>query len=98
MAKSIGSRSTIAIEARLRDGFAFNFGRSIVNIMSFYLNENDKVKLHKWREEHDSGCFIQYKGAIGGGLTYCFTPTSIGTVIKVKCACGEEIDLTNYDW
>ena len=31
-----------------------------------------------------------YYGAIGGGMTYIFTPTSIGTVCKVKCSCGEE--------
>jgi hypothetical protein len=31
-------------EARLRDGFAFNFGRAIVNIFSFYLNEKEVVR------------------------------------------------------
>lgn len=38
-----------------------------------------------------------YDGAIGGCLTYCFTPTGIGTVIKVRHASGKEIDLTKYD-
>lgn len=39
-----------------------------------------------------------YYGAIGGGLTYSFTPTALGTVVKVKEAItGEEIDLTDYD-
>jgi hypothetical protein len=37
------------------------------------------------------------QGAIGGRLTYCFTPTNLGTIIKIKCACGEELDLTNYE-
>lgn len=36
-------------------------------------------------------------GAIGGGLTYSFTPTGLGVIIKVKCACGEEADVTDYD-
>ncbi len=26
--------------------------------------------------------------------TYSFTPTSIGIVVTVKCACGSEIDVT----
>lgn len=37
-----------------------------------------------------------YYGACGGALTYCFTPTSIGTIIVVKHGQAE-IDLTNYD-
>ena len=39
-----------------------------------------------------------YTGAIGGGVTYMLTDTSLGTIIKVKHAItNEELDLTNYD-
>lgn len=41
-----------------------------------------------------------YGGAIGGGLTYQFTPTSIGLITKVIYGEGEhrhELDLTDYD-
>jgi hypothetical protein len=42
-----------------------------------------------------------YTGAIGGGLTYEFTPTSLGVVFKViwgKGLPGEKsLDLTDYD-
>lgn len=39
-----------------------------------------------------------YSGAIGGTLTYSFTPTSIGVVFKVKDnLSGEVLDLTDYD-
>lgn len=39
-----------------------------------------------------------YYGAIGGGLTYSFTPTLLGTVVKVtESATGETLDLTRYD-
>ncbi len=34
------------------------------------------------------------EGAIGGRYTYSFTPTSIGTVVTLACACGEKIDLS----
>ena len=37
-----------------------------------------------------------YGGAIGGGVTYMFTPTSIGVVEKVE-SYGKELDLTEYD-
>jgi hypothetical protein len=36
-----------------------------------------------------------YEGACGGGLTYCFTPTSLGTVTVVKYA-EYELNLTDY--
>jgi hypothetical protein len=37
-----------------------------------------------------------YEGAIGGGITYSFTPTSLGVVVKVKYG-DKELDLTDYD-
>lgn len=41
-----------------------------------------------------------YGGAIGGSLTYSFTPTSLGVVVKVTNShTKESIDLTEYgDW
>ena len=37
------------------------------------------------------------QGAIGGQYTYSFTPTSLGTVVLVRCACGNEENATGYD-
>lgn len=37
-----------------------------------------------------------YEGAIGGGLTYSFTPNSIAMVIKVKYK-DFELDLSDYE-
>lgn len=36
-----------------------------------------------------------YTGAIGGGLTYCFSPTSLGVITVVKFF-DKQIDLTDY--
>lgn len=36
------------------------------------------------------------QGAIGGGITWSFTPTSLGTVEVLSCACGEKLDLTDF--
>jgi hypothetical protein len=41
---------------------------------------------------------IAYYGAIGGEITYSFTPTALGVVVKIKHAVtGNELDLTDYD-
>ena len=50
--------------------------------------------------EDERGNKIPYTGAIGGGITYSFTPTSLGTVVKVTWNDGtinETIDVTDYD-
>lgn len=41
-----------------------------------------------------------YEGAIGGGVTYEFTPTSIGNIINVRYKTFEQefkLDVTDYD-
>lgn len=60
--------------------------------------------LGKWSEEQDAviagrqGDTVPYYGAVGGELTYSFTPTTIGLIIKVRHAMtGAEIDLTDWD-
>lgn len=45
---------------------------------------------HCWKEGYP------YEGAIGGGLTYEFTPTSIGIIEKVRYTDRFELDLTDY--
>lgn len=44
-------------------------------------------------------CWIQgipYEGAIGGGLSYCFSPTSLGDVLVVKYN-EHELNVTDYE-
>lgn len=58
-----------------------------------------------WSMEHDQVCPhfddgkspISKSGDIGGRLTFSFTPTSLGVVTVVKCACGAEVNLTDYE-
>jgi len=67
-------------------------------MLTFSLDGLAQDKLAEWYKEHDPVCRIQYAGAAGGKLTYTFTPNNLGLVTKVICACGEEVDVSDYDW
>jgi len=60
---------------------------------NFKLNEKQQEKLYAWHNdcEHEGG-------AIGGKISYIFTPTGLGTCLVVKCICGAEIDLTESEY
>ena len=60
---------------------------------TFEINEEQHKKLRKWKNSlPKSG-----SATIGGAYTYEFTPTGIGTFIKVRRFDGHEIDLTTDD-
>ena len=63
----------------------------------FTLTEKQSQDVSVWHNKHKEECTIKYAGAIGGKYTYCFTSTSMGQIIVVKCACGQQCDITNYD-
>jgi hypothetical protein len=62
----------------------------------FRLDPNQIKKFQKWMKEHKHE---PRRGhcAIAVGATFCFTQTSLGEIIKVRCGCGKVIDLTDYD-
>ena len=76
--------------------------------MEFKLTEKQASDAWQFSQDHkhraptnwsENRCPIKYEGAIGGALTYKFTPTNAGTVVGVVCECGEEYDLTDYsEW
>lgn len=75
--------------------------------MKFETTEHEHEALAAWLQKHVQSCVywqpneegLLPQGASGGAITYCFTPTTIGLVTKVRCACGTEGDLTDYnDW
>lgn len=59
-----------------------------------------QVKAYReWDTAHNAVCKLaNAKTAIGGRITWMFTPTSINTVLTVKCACGEEKYLDDGSW
>ena len=68
--------------------------------MNFELSKEEEEKYQKWLAEHDKTCPLHPRKAptaIGGRITFCFTPTGLGVIIGVECSCGEKVDLTNYE-
>ena len=65
-------------------------------IMKFELSKKELEDFMIWDKKHK--CKHKHKsGSIGGRLTFSFTPTRLGWIVKVNCACGEEIDLSEYE-
>ena len=59
------------------------------------LTDEEMAKFDKWLDTKD---LKRYTGAIGGRFTYCYTPTSIGTIVKIKDNLdGDELDVSDYD-
>lgn len=63
---------------------------------TFSFDEEQSKKVNVWVNEHRGVCPAPL-GSIGGRITYSFTPTSLGTVERVTCACGAELDVTEYE-
>lgn len=71
-------------------------------MLTFEIDNEQHLNLKIQMLEHDKECkYMQPNedglpktGAIGGRITYSFTPTSIGTIVTVTCACGHEMDCT----
>lgn len=64
----------------------------------FMIAGKELTATQSWIAEHDKKHIGAKPTAIGGRYTYSFTPTTLGTAIKVKCSCGDSIDPTVYDW
>lgn len=63
--------------------------------MNFKLNQTQTNKIALWESTHR--CSVKNEGAIGGKVTFSFTPTSLGVIEKVKCACTAQLDVTDYE-
>lgn len=62
-------------------------------MMNFQITDDQQDKIVEWLNTLPEIA----TGAIGGRLTYQFTPTSIGLVTKVIDGCTkEELDLTDH--
>lgn len=63
--------------------------------MQFSLSDIEEQKAKAFRKKHKK-CYVDT--AIGGQFEYRFGPTSIGSVITIKCLfCKKKEDITDYD-
>lgn len=64
--------------------------------MEFRLSESEKAEFLRWQSEQDvevakrQGRKYPYYGAAGGAYTFSFTPTGLGTFIRVTNAVTKE--------
>jgi len=75
--------------------------------MTFVIEPYEQKQINEWLAEHNKTCSLRWHedgtpvefpgGAIGGGLTYEFTPNGIGMATSVSCHCGAECNVTDYD-
>jgi len=64
---------------------------------TFVVPDKDIDKYAAWWKEHKEVCTVKEVGAIGGRFTFSFTQTGLGCISVVKCACGEKLDLPDYE-
>ena len=57
------------------------------------LNEKEKEKLRCFLAKHKDHTVTSN----GSNFVYKICPCSIGTVLIIRCCCGEEKDITDFD-
>lgn len=62
---------------------------------TFTLTPEQMAKYEKWVKKKNKKNGEVYVGAIGGAYEFVFIPTGLGTISKVRCADGSELDLTD---
>jgi hypothetical protein len=59
---------------------------------TFTLDKEQVENFDKWRKEKKN---TLPQAAIGGGYTFSFTPTGLGTITIIKCVDGSELDVSH---
>ena len=67
--------------------------------MKFQTGSKNDDKLNAWLQTHVLKCsnWQQLDANNLPTTSYIFTPTARGLVIKIRCSCGDEEDITDYD-
>jgi hypothetical protein len=68
----------------------------IGNKKQFKLTKSETELANEFEKEHAHP--EVYKGAIGGHISYKFTPTALANACEISCSiCGESKNITDYD-
>ncbi len=66
-------------------------------MMKFNTTKEEDEAADDWMIAHRIKCRMKDTGAIGGRFTFCFTPTGLGTIFVVRCVCGKEKNVTDFN-
>lgn len=73
------------------------YGVSADGQRHFFMSAKEWTDSKKFMRDHN--CKIEGYGTIGDKETYSFTPTSLGTIVGIKCGCGATKTLTDFsEW
>jgi len=86
----LGNYSLIDRQA-LKDGAMHKTRKVFTKLIFYYITDNQRIKINDFLKDRKD-----YEGAIGGAVTYSFTPTNLGTVVKVTYK-DTTIDITEYE-
>ncbi len=67
---------------------------------TFTLNDTEVENITNWLKSHAEKCphfGQQTQNHIGSPVNYIFTPSGMGNSVRIKCNCGEEKDVGDYD-
>lgn len=66
--------------------------------IGFAMSQDQSEKFRTWRNDAIHEECRKRKGDVGGAITFHFTPTMAGIVVKASCCiCKNEIDLSDYE-
>lgn len=63
---------------------------------TFTITDEQEAQFAAWKIEHQKTC-DRRPGTIGDLFQIHFLPTGIGDFVSAHCACGEKLDLNDYD-
>jgi hypothetical protein len=63
---------------------------------TFSIADTELEKAEKFIDAHEAK-HGRCRAAAGGRYAYEFTPTGIGTCVVIKCACGVNENVTDFD-
>lgn len=66
--------------------------------MKFELTDSQLEQIKQWdHPQTGHKCNVNKQGdVLGARLEYIFIPTGLGDIVKVRCECGAELDITEY--
>jgi len=96
MCDEVDKLSVLLAEAL--DGVAVIPASAPTGCLTFTVGGSAALRFKKWQELHRATCSLGgAPSTVGDRETWTFTPTSLGVICKVRCACGAELDLTVYE-